>query len=172
MILLRDRKAWQALGREALRAGTLAGLAMIPFAAVFRASGLRVNEYGRKTLALLVGDVAPPLHTLLTFVQHLVISWLVAVPLLLLLARVHERRLRLLTGAAYGAAFYVAVNSLALPFAFGDPTPWKLGFATVTPSLGIHLVYGLVVGWAARRGGGTGPGVAQRQADAERRRAR
>lgn len=167
-----DRKALLALGREAVRAGTLAGLAMIPFAAVFRAEGLRVNEYGRKTLALLVGDVAPPLHTLLTFVQHLVISWLVAVPLLLLLARVDERRLRLLTGTVYGAAFYVAANSLALPFAFGDPTPWELGFATVYPSLAIHLVYGFVVGWTARHGGGREPGVVQRQADDGRRRVR
>jgi len=151
MALPGNRKAWMALIGEALRAGTLAGLAMIPFAAAFRASGLRVNEYGRKTLALLVGDVSPPLHTLLTFVQHLAISWLVAVPLLVLLPHGLARRLRLLTGAVYGAAFYVAVNSLALPFAFGDPTPWELGFATVYPSLFIHLVYGIVIGWVARR---------------------
>ena len=39
------------LGRASVRAGTAAGLAMIPFAAVFRARGLRVNEYGRKTLS-------------------------------------------------------------------------------------------------------------------------
>jgi hypothetical protein len=138
--------------RDALRAGTAGGLAMIPFAAVFRARGLRVNEYGRKTLALVVGDVPPGLHYLLTFVQHLVISWIASAPLLLLLAVLPDRRARLLVGLAYGAAFYVAVNSLALPLAFGDPTPWTLGAGVVAPSLVIHLVYGAVVAWFARTG--------------------
>jgi uncharacterized membrane protein YagU involved in acid resistance len=137
--------------REALRSGTIAGLAMIPFAALFRAQGLRVNEYGRKTLALFVGEVAEPLHTLLTFAQHLLISWLAALPLLVALRRIDGRGARLLAGAAYGAGFYVVMNSWALPVAFGDPTPWQLGFETVYPSLFIHLVYGLVIGFAARR---------------------
>lgn len=135
--------------REALRTGTLAGLAMIPFAAVFRAVGLRINEYGKKTLELVVGPVAEPLHTVLTFVQHMLISWCVAVLLLLLLARIEDRRVRVAVGAGYGAAFYVVVNSWALPLWFGDPTPWALGFETVYPSLLIHLVYGVVVGLAA-----------------------
>jgi uncharacterized membrane protein YagU involved in acid resistance len=139
-----------ALIREALRAGTVAGLAMIPFAAVFRASGLRINEYGAKTLALLVGDVAGPARYLLSFAQHLVISWVASVPLLLVVGRLSRRRDRALVGLAYGAAFYVAVNSLALPFAFGDPTPWQLGFDTVYPSLVVHLVYGFVVALLAR----------------------
>ena len=125
---------------------------MIPFAAMFRSFGLRVNEYGRKTLELLVGDVAAPLNYLLTFVQHLVISWLAAVPLLLLLRSIADRRARVLAGVVYGAAFYAAVNSLALPFAFGDLTPWQLGFSTVYPSLVIHLVYGLAIALVARPG--------------------
>ena len=123
---------------------------MIPFAWLFRARGLRVNEYGRKTLALVVGDVAPPLHTLLTFAQHMLISWLAAVPLLLALRRIDARRTRLLVGAVYGAGFYVAMNSWALPLAFGDPTPWQLGFETVYPSLFIHLVYGVAIALTAR----------------------
>lgn len=139
---------------DALRAGTAAGIAMIPFAAVFRARGLRINEYGAKTLALLVGRVEEPLHTLLTFAQHLVISWIVAVPLLLLLERIAARRARIAVGLGYGAAFYVAVNSIALPLAFGDPTPWQLGAEVVAPSLFVHLVYGLVVALVARRPGG------------------
>ena len=140
------------LAREALRTGTVAGLAMVPFAAVFQRVGLRVNEYGRKTLALLVGDVSAPLVSLLTFIQHFAISWVVAVPLLLMLGRRSRRRDRVLVGLAYGATFYVAVNSLALPFAFGDPTPWRLGFAVVYPSLLIHLVYGFTVAVLARSG--------------------
>lgn len=141
---------WTALAREALRSGTLAGLAMIPFAALFQSLGLRVNEYGRKTLGLLVGEVPPTLHTLLTFALHLVISWIAAVPLLLLLARFADLRTRVCVGLFYGAVFYAAVNSLALPVAFGDPTPWELGFATVYPSLVVHLVFGSVVALAAR----------------------
>jgi len=148
--LLGSRDARIALVRETLRSGTAAGLAMIPFAMVFRARGLRVNEYGRKTLGLLVGDVSPPLHYLLTLVQHLFISWMVALPLLLLLGTIPDRRNRVLVGVLYGAGFYAAINSLALPLVFGDPTPWQLGFATVYPSLSIHLVYGLVVALLAR----------------------
>ena len=138
--------------REALRAGTVAGLAMIPFAIVFRRFGLRVNEYGRKTLELLVGDVSGPAAYPLALGQHLAISWVVAVPLLLLLGGLSRKRDRLLVGLAYGAAFYVVVNSLALPFAFGDPTPWRLGFAVVYPSFLVHLVYGFMVAWLARPG--------------------
>jgi len=118
---------------------------MVPFAAVFQRLGLRVNEYGRKTLELFVGSVSPPVHYVLTFIQHIAISWVVAVPLILLLGKISRKRDRLLVGFAYGAAFYVAVNSLALPLAFGDPTPWRLGFAVVYPSLFIHLVYGFTV---------------------------
>lgn len=136
--------------REALRVGTVAGLAMIPFAAAFRSSGLRVNEYGRKTLGLMAGDLAPRSYYLLTFVQHMIISWLVALPLLVLLGRLPDRRSRALAGTVYGAAFYLVVNSLALPLAFGDNTPWSLGLATVYPSLVVHLVYGLVVGLMVR----------------------
>ena len=139
------------LVRGALRAGTAAGLAMIPFAAFFRSRGLRINEYGRKTLELVVGDVAPPLQHVLTFVQHMIISWTAAVPFLVLLPRIRGRSARVAFGAAYGAGFYVVMNSLALPLAFGDPTPWQLGWATVYPSLTIHLVYGVVLALVAHR---------------------
>ncbi len=156
------------LVREALRTGTIAGLAMIPFAALFQRLGLRVNEYGRKTLALVVGDASGPLHYLLTFVQHLAISCVVAVPLLLVLVRFSRTRDRLLVGLAYGAGFYVVVNSLALPVAFGDTTPWLLGWSVVYPSLAIHLVYGFTVAWLARRAE-TGAGAARKTQSRERR---
>lgn len=137
---------------DALRSGMLAGLAMIPFAAIFRGQGLRVNEYGRKTLELVVGDVAPSLHFPLTFVQHMLISWLAAIPLLWLLTRVPKRAWRLGIGSLYGLGFYVLVNSLALPLLFGDETPWSIGFETVYPSLVIHLVFGFAVAATARAG--------------------
>ena len=148
--------AARTLARSALRSGTLAGLAMIPFAMWFRASGLRVNEYGRKTLELVVGQVGAPLHYALSLAQHLLISWFVAIPLLWLLGRVHEGRTRVAVGALYGALFYGVVNSWALPRVFRDPTPWALGFETVYPSLVIHLVYGIVIGLTARAGGTNG----------------
>jgi uncharacterized membrane protein YagU involved in acid resistance len=136
--------------REVLRSGTLAGVAMVPFAAIFRALGLRINEYGRKTLELVVGEVASPLHDVLTFIQHLMISWIAAVPLIWLLARIEGRGARVAMGALYGGGFYVVVNSWALPLVFGDPTPWSLGLATVYPSVVVHLVYGIVLGLTAR----------------------
>lgn len=141
-----------ALLRESLRAGSVAGLAMMPFGVAFRAMGLRINEYGPKALALIAGDLEPPLSSIAEFAQHMAISWFAAPPLLILVARSRGRAHRTLTGAAYGAAFYVAVNSLALPAFFGDPTPWELGIATVAPSLIVHVVYGLGVAWMARGG--------------------
>jgi hypothetical protein len=147
------RNELAGLAFETLRCGTLAGLAMIPFAALFRVVGLRINEYGRKTLELVVGHVASPLlHWVLTFAQHLLISWFAAFPLLWLLRQVGDRTTRVFLGAFYGAAFYVVVNSWVLPLYFGDPTPWQLGIETVYPSLVIHLVYGVVLGLAARPG--------------------
>jgi uncharacterized membrane protein YagU involved in acid resistance len=138
-----------ALIRRTLRTGTVAGIAMIPFGVVFRIFGLRINEYGRKTLTLVVGEVRPPGAIVLTLLQHLVISWIVAVPLLFLLERIAQRRTRVLVGMAYGAAFYAIVNSLALPFAFGDPMPWQLGLDAVYSSLTVHLVYGAVIALTA-----------------------
>jgi hypothetical protein len=131
-----------ALIRRTLRTGTAAGLAMLPFGAVFRIFGLRINEYGRRILTLVVGEMRPPWAILLALLEHLMISWIVAVPLLFLLDPIAGRGTRVLVGMAYGAAFYAIVNSLALPFAFGDPTPWQLGLDAVYPSLTVHLVYG------------------------------
>lgn len=37
---------------------------------------------------------------------------------------------------------------MAEPF-FGDPTPWRLGWPVIHPSLVLRLVFGLVVGRTA-----------------------
>ena len=146
------------LVREVLLNGTLAGLAMMPFGAAFRSAGLRINEYGPKTLALLVGDLDLPWAGVAGFAQHMVISWGAALPFSLAAPRSTERFASLWWGAAYGAAFYVAVNSLALPLFFGDPTPWALGAAVVLPSFVVHLVYGAVLGALLRSpASGTSP---------------
>ena len=56
-----------------------------------------------------------------------------------------------LLGMAYGAAMYALLNAWALPLAFGDPAPWRLGFDVAYPSLVVHLVYGAVLGWLATK---------------------
>jgi len=68
-----------------------------------------------------------------------------------MLAALHRRVPAFLSGAIYGLAFYVAVNSFALPWIFGDSTPWQLGLAVVAPSLIVHLEYGAIIAIVAER---------------------
>lgn len=145
---MRDRPvSVRRIALESARAGTAGGLAMVPFGLVFRALGMRINEYGPRTLELVTGELSSPLASqVLSLVQHMLISWFAAVPLILVLRATHDRRRRALAGLAYGIGFYVLVNSLALPLAFGDPTPWELGGSAVLPSLVVHAIYGSVVG--------------------------
>jgi len=42
-----SRNQSTTLLRDVFWSGTIAGVAMIPFAAVFRSYGLRINEYGK-----------------------------------------------------------------------------------------------------------------------------
>lgn len=132
--------------RESLRSGTIASLAMLPFGALFKMAGLRVGHYGPKFAGLFFTEPGP----VLLFAQHLVIGWVSALPLLALLPGRGRRPRALAIGAAYGAGYYVLVNSLVLPWSFGDPTPWRLGAAVVLPSLVVHLVFGLAVAASAR----------------------
>lgn len=143
-----------ALLKESIRSGTIAALSMMPFGFAFRMAGMRVGHYGPKFAALYVDDPGP----VVLFAQHLIIGWASALPFLWLLARLRPPVSPALAGALYGIAYYVAVNSLALPLAFGDPLPWQLGIATVVPSLTIHVVFGLSLGitgarWLRRAGG-------------------
>lgn len=139
--------AWRrALLRETLRSGTIASLVIVPLAPLFTWMGLRIGHYGPKFAALFIDD---PQRWML-FAQHMVIGWISAVPLLWMLATTLAGRRPLISGAAYGAAYYVAVNSLALPLYFGDATPWQLGCSTVLPSLIGHVVYGASIGLTSR----------------------
>jgi uncharacterized membrane protein YagU involved in acid resistance len=130
---------------KSLLSGTIAALAMMPFGFAFRAMGLRVGYYGPKFASLLTADPSP----LFLFTQHMVIGWLSALPLILIIAQ--TRLSPVVTGILYGVAYYVAVNSLALPLYFGDPTPWNLGWAVIFPSLVVHVVFGGCVGFLASR---------------------
>lgn len=148
---LTQRFFFGALVKEAFRSGSIAAIAMIPFGLMFFALGLRVNEYGMKVIQTFFGDLPPGARFGLFVVEHFLISWTVAVPLLLALFAFRPRIPAWLVGATYGAGFYLLVNSLALPWLFGDPTPWELGFEVIYPSLIVHVVYGVSVAWTSRR---------------------
>lgn len=133
--------------KESVRSGTIASLAMMPFGLLFKLLDLRVGYYGPKLAALVFDE---PTRFVL-FAQHLVIGWVSALPLLLILVRFGRLAAPAAIGATYGLAYYVVVNSLALPLLFADPTPWQLGFNVVYPSLLVHLVFGVSIGLTARR---------------------
>ncbi len=121
---------------------------MMPFGMTFRMAGMRVGHYGPKFAELYSTNPGPAL----LFVQHMVLGWVSAVPLVLALARVRSFPRAMAIGAAYGVMYYVVVNALALPIYFGDALPWNLGLPTVLPSLVVHTVFGLAVAYAERGG--------------------
>jgi len=139
------RLAW-----ESLRSGSIAALAMVPVGLAFRALDLRIGHYGQKLVALTFGSLPPVPFRVVSMVEHFAIGWLSAAPLLVLLVAMKRRLPAWVVGALYGAAYYVALNSLLLPWAFGDPTPWTLGPLTILPSLVIHLVFGISVALTSR----------------------
>lgn len=131
---------------ESLIAGTAAALAMMPAGFIFRALGMRVGHYGPKFAGLYLTDPGP----LALFAQHLVLGWVSVLPLCWLAWERRPPSHAVRMGAVYGAAYYVAVNSLALPLYFGDPLPWQLGIDVMVPSLVVHIVFGVVAAWAMR----------------------
>ena len=135
---------------EALRSGTIASVVMMPFGFLFKWLGLRVGHYGPKLGEVLFGAQPEPWMQLLLLAQHLLIGWVSAVPLLVFWLWRSPRAIRLADGLVFGALYYVAVNALALPWAFGDPYPWQLGGAYIYPSLVVHLVFGISIALTAR----------------------
>jgi uncharacterized membrane protein YagU involved in acid resistance len=141
-----DTGAYLAL-TGTLRAGTIGGLAMIPVGLMIRHGfGGAVNVYGELVVESVLGRVVP----WALFAQHMLISWIFAIPVVLLLQG-WTARAALVAGYAYGAGIWLVVNSLALPFLFGRPTPWQMGWRAIWPSLTVHIVYGAVTGLAAGR---------------------
>ena len=132
---------------ESMKTGTVAALAMMPFGAAFRAAGLRVGHYGPKFASLFVSDPGP----VFLFVQHIVLGWISALPLVAFLLLRRPKVSPVALGALYGAAYYAVVNAVALPVYFGDKLPWVLGVGTVLPSLVIHVVFGAVIGYMCRQ---------------------
>mgnify|MGYP001581827081 CR=1 FL=1 len=146
-----ERSFLYCLVRESLRSGSIASLVIMPVGFLFRFLGLRIGHYGPKLGALLFGNVAEPWFQALLMFQHFVIGWLSTAPLLLFLVFARYRGSPLLYGTIYGAGYYVAVNSLFLPIAFGDPTPWQIGLGSIYPSLIGHVVFGISIAVTARR---------------------
>ena len=132
---------------ESVKTGTVAALAMMPFGTAFRVTGLRVGHYGPKFAGLFVNDPGPAF----LFVQHIVLGWISALPLVAWLLLREPKGSSVALGALYGAAYYGAVNALALPLYFGDELPWTLGVGTVLPSLVVHVVFGAVIGYMCRQ---------------------
>lgn len=52
------------------------------------------------------------------FIEHFVLGWLSAVPLLILLVLMKNRFPAISAGALYGVAYYVVINFLYLPLSF------------------------------------------------------
>lgn len=136
-----SQMAWRTLV-----AGSVGALVMMPAGFVFKALDMRVGHYGPKFAALYLSDPGP----LALFVQHMVLGWISALPLCAVWLMRRTSAQALLLGAQYGVGYYVAINSFALPWIFGDPLPWTLGWQVVMPSLVVHVVYGVATAATAR----------------------
>ena len=132
---------------ETLISGTVGAIAMLPAGLAFRAFEMRVGHYGPKLAELYLTAPGPAV----LFSQHIVIGWISAAPLVLLPLHVASKRTFLFAGLIYGALYYLAINSLALPLYFRDPLPWKLGWTVVLPSLVVHLIFGAAVAYSIQR---------------------
>lgn len=131
--------------REVFRAGTIASIAMVPFGLIFSMLGLRINHYGQKIILLLFSDFPPGLRFVLFILEHLIVSWVAAIPLVMMLL-IYRQISPVILGILYGVVFYVFINSLLLPIAFGDVTPWQLSFTkAILPSLLVHIIYGATI---------------------------
>ncbi|MEK6805745.1 MAG: hypothetical protein AABY95_03750 [Pseudomonadota bacterium] len=139
------------LAWESIRSGTIASLIMMPFGLLFRMLDLRIGHYGKKLIEVMFGELPLALFRTLVLSEHFIIGWLSTAPLLLLLIHFGQRLSIWIIGTLYGVAYYVAINSLFLPWCFDELTPWQLGIHAVYPSLIVHLVFGLSIVWTSRR---------------------
>ncbi len=127
-------------------AGLAGGVSMVPVAIVLkRVLGYSLNIYGELVVEWILGRSS----ILALVLEHLVISWLLAIPLAAVLLW-FGRRVPVWGGVAYGAGLWLALNSLALPALFSWPTPWALGWSAIWPSLAIHVLYGVATATALR----------------------
>ncbi len=132
---------------KAALAGIAGGAAMVPLGlALRRGLGIPLNVYGELLVRAILGR--PSAWAMA--IEHVLVSWTLALPLVALPSLV-RRGHALAVGALYGAALWLCVNSLILPAAFARPTPWQLGWPSIWPSLAVHVLYGAVAVPVARR---------------------
>ena len=74
---------------------------MMPVGLLFSGLGLRINVYGQKLVQLFFGQFPKAVRFALFVLEHLVVSWLAAIPLLLLLVR-YRRLPSLIVVLLYG----------------------------------------------------------------------
>jgi hypothetical protein len=99
-----------SLIKESVRSGTIAALAMMPIGLLFKFLDLRVGYYGPKLGDLLFGEP----NRFVLFLQHLVLGWVSALPLLWILVCLHGAAAPVAIGAAYGFTYYVSSVRLNL----------------------------------------------------------
>ena len=80
----------------------------MPFGLLFKSIGLRVGHYGPKVGAALFGHHPDPWMPAVLLVQHFVIGWLSAMPLLMFWLWRAPRAIQLGDGLLYGLAYYLA----------------------------------------------------------------
>ena len=136
---------------ESLRSGSIASLAMMPFGLLFRALDLRIGHYGRRLIEVLFGELPLPIFRMAVLMEHFLIGWVSAIPLVCLVAVLRSAASAWAASLLYGAAYYAVLNAWLLPIVFNDPLPWTLGWSTVYPSLAVHLVFGLTLAVSVRR---------------------
>ena len=123
-----------ALIARGVATGAVGGLVMIPIGLFLIVIGFPVGLYSEQVAVWVLGFTTPSV----LFIEHMAISSLLAVVLVLASAaaiRCWSTGQALAWGAGYGAVLWLVVNSLALPLAFGEATPWELGFVAVTACL-------------------------------------
>ena len=138
------------MAAAAVRAGTMGSVAMIPVGlAIRRGLGGAVNVYGELVVERLLGRVVPWALA----VEHVLISWVLALPVVWMVRRWPDVR-AVPAGVVYGAAIWGVINSFSLPLLFGRPTPWEVGWSAIWPSLTVHVVYSVATTAVAKAGTG------------------
>lgn len=137
--------------REVFRTGAIVSITMVPFGLLFNMLGLRINHYGQKIILLLFSDFPSGLRFVFFILEHLIVGWVAAIPLVMLLFILYRQISPVILGILYGIVFYVLINSLLLPLAFEDVTPCQLSFTNaILPSLLVHIVYGATIALVTR----------------------
>ena len=107
-------------------AGLVGAVVMIPPGVIAGLLGFQVNKFGELLARQLTGGAARPV----LLVEHLLIG----------------ATRTAYDGLAYGTAFWLVANTVALPLLFGQPGPWSIGPSALLPSLIVHMVYGISTG--------------------------